>query len=153
MSDWIKLAPIAISVLALCISFYGAIIGPRRTTLFSERIKLSSKMLQSSNEYGWQLGSYVDVNDRASFSNSELHDPNGTVDDIIKLHNTLDADLASMQIIMPDDVQADVRACRTTLADMHHSFMKGKFSELQSKFVIYDRACKGLQGRLRLYLN
>jgi hypothetical protein len=148
-----QILPLVISAAALLVSIYNVRSGPRRSTLYSERVKLSAKMLQSSADYGWLLGSYVHVPDRAPFTNAELHDPAGAADDVFKRFNALDADLISMDIIMPDDWRPAINDCRARLTEAQNAFQAGAFSELKEKFHAFHTALTELRQKLRAFLH
>jgi hypothetical protein len=138
--------PLVLSIFALAVAFYGATIGPRFTRLHSERIKSVGQVLFASAEYGWRLGTFVDRPDRPPFSNGELHDPNGEVDNIVVLSNRLDADLQSLKIIMPDDWGEEIDLCRAKLANAQSAFL------LKTSFEAYDATMQALKKRLHVFL-
>jgi hypothetical protein len=151
--DWLdfalKVFALVVALGAFSVALYTTTLGPKNT-LHSERIKLAAKALDSTNAYGWELGTFVGKDDQRAFTNEELH--SGEPDKIVVLFNGATADLISLELILPDDFTGQIRDLKSLLLDVQMSFQNGRFSELAAKFGAYRTKVDNLRGRLRAFL-
>jgi hypothetical protein len=144
-----KVFALLVALGAFCVALYTTTLGPKNA-LHSERIKLAAKALESTNAYGWALGTFVGKPDQRPFTNEELH--SGEPDKIVVIFNGATADLISLELILPDDFTGQVKDLIALLYDVQVSFQNGKFSELAAKFATYRTKVDSLRGRLRAFL-
>lgn len=148
--DYPKWFAIVLSACAIIVSLYATTTGPRNT-LHSERIKLAARVLQSTSEYGWEMGAFVGHLDREPFTIVELHE--GEANRIMGLFNNLDADLILMQMMLPDKFLPEVAELRKQLAGVQHTFQAGQFSKLTENFNIFRSGVDAIRTRLRDFLG
>ncbi|WP_271615279.1 hypothetical protein [Bradyrhizobium sp. CCBAU 51627] len=144
-----KTVTIILSLAAFSVALYTTTLGPKNT-LHAERIKLVSRALESTNAYGWELGAFVGVPDREAFTDGELH--SGEADKIVRLFNLADADLVSLELILPDRFTEQIKETKSLLLDVQLAFQGGKFSELATKFGAYRTKADNLRSTLRVFL-
>lgn len=122
----------------------------KAAVLHSERVKLAAKALDSTNQYGWKLGAYVERADRAPFTIEELH--KGKEEEIVSLFNQANADLISLDLILPDKFIPQVTELKRLLEEVQLSFQAGYFSKLTTLFHLYREQVDSLRQDLREFL-
>lgn len=97
--------------------------------------------------YGWKLGAFVDRPNREPLANEELHA--GEAEMIVSLYHQANADLSSLELILPDHFIPQIKELKHLLEEVELSFQNGKFSELSARFHKYRAKVDVIRQQLR----